>query len=82
MISADSPVEAAPSTGKAQFDAARKAVSNCLDIYNLKLSNIDKIGKNDFQSLMKQIASSVSIKQKRPWATNGHKNDNYKGNII
>ena len=81
MISG-STVEAAPSTGETQFHAARIVVQNCLDIYNLQLSNIDKIGDDDFQLLMKQIASSVSIKQKRPWATNGHKNHNYKGNII
>lgn len=82
MISADSPDEAAPSTEESQFDAARKVISNCSDIYNLKLSDIDKIGTINFQSLMAHIASSISVKQKRPWATNGRKNENYKGDTM
>ena len=48
MISG-STVEAAPSTGETQLHAARIVVQNCLDIYNLQLSNIDKIGDDDFQ---------------------------------
>ena len=79
-----SPVESAASTStsKTQYAAAREIVQNFSDIYQLKLCNIAGIEDDDFMGLMQLITASISVKQKRPWCTNGKKGDKYLGNLI
>lgn len=81
MIDASS-VEAEVSPADSQYNEARIAVANCLDIENLTLENIDLIDDKKFLLLMKFVCSSLSIKHSRPWSTNGMRGPNYYGNMM